>query len=158
MVIRNVAEADYKPIITVINDWWGGRQVADMLPKLFFTHFKDTSFAAEKDGEIIGFVIGFVSQFCPGEAYIHFVGIHPHYRGKGIGKQLYGKFFETVNRKGCKFVRCVTSPMNKTSIAYHTAMGFSMEESNIMKEGIPVHVDYDGRGQDRVLFIKRILE
>ncbi len=158
MLIRNVSESDYKSIITVLNDWWGGRQMTDMLPKLFFTHFKDTSFVAENDGNIIGFIVGFISQSYPGESYIHFVGIHPQYRGTGIGRQLYFTFFENVRHKGCKSVRCVTSPLNKASIAYHTAMGFVMENSNIIQENNPIHIDYDGYGQDRVLFIKRFAD
>ena len=41
---------------------------------LFFEHFTDTSFAAECDGRLAGFLAGFISQSRPGEAYIHFVG------------------------------------------------------------------------------------
>ncbi|WP_254068526.1 GNAT family N-acetyltransferase [Brevibacillus sp. 7WMA2] len=53
--------------------------MADMLPKLFFEHFTYTasfSFIAEKNGELLGFLIGFLSQTHRDEAYIHFVGIH----------------------------------------------------------------------------------
>ena len=37
--IRNAEPSDYPPIISVINEWWGGRNMADILPKLFFVHF-----------------------------------------------------------------------------------------------------------------------
>ncbi|MCR8987876.1 GNAT family N-acetyltransferase [Brevibacillus laterosporus] len=50
--------------------------MADVLPKLFFEHFTHISFIAEKNGELIGFLIGFLSQIHTDEAYIHFVGIH----------------------------------------------------------------------------------
>ena len=43
-ILRNVREDDYPQVIRVLNDWWGGRKVADMLPRLFFTHFSDTSY------------------------------------------------------------------------------------------------------------------
>ena len=49
-------------MIAVIDGWWGGRPMADMLPRLFFEHFTDTSFAAERDGRLTGFLVGFVSQ------------------------------------------------------------------------------------------------
>jgi len=75
--IRPVRSSDYRTVISVIDDWWGGRRMADMLPRLFFDHFTDTSFAAERDGQLAGFLIGFRSQSRPGEAYIHFVGITP---------------------------------------------------------------------------------
>jgi hypothetical protein len=73
VIIRHANESDYVSVIHVINDWWGGRQMADMLPKLFFQHFQTSSFIAEQDNEMIGFLVGFLSQTYPDEAYIHFV-------------------------------------------------------------------------------------
>jgi GNAT superfamily N-acetyltransferase len=75
--------------------------MADMLPKLFFQHFQDTSFVVEHDDQIVAFLVGFVSQTYPEQAYIHFVGVHPEYRKNGLAKQLYERFFETVKAKGC---------------------------------------------------------
>jgi hypothetical protein len=57
--IRQLATADYPLVISVIDQWWGGRQMADKLPRLFFEHFTDTSFAAEHDGRLAGFLAGF---------------------------------------------------------------------------------------------------
>lgn len=48
--IRNAEASDYLPIISVVNAWWDGRNMRDMLPKLFFVHFRQTSFVAEADG------------------------------------------------------------------------------------------------------------
>jgi ribosomal protein S18 acetylase RimI-like enzyme len=157
MNLRQVLESDYIPVITVIDDWWGGRHMADMLPKLFFQHFQDTSFIAEQDNEIVGFLIGFVSQTHPTESYIHFIGVHPEHRKDGIAKLLYQMFFDKVQDKGCKIVRCVTSPVNKTSIAFHTRMGFQIVKGTSEVDSVPVTVDYDGKGQDRVLFVKKLL-
>lgn len=157
MKIRSVESSDYYIILPLLNDWWGGRQMTDMLPKLFFDHFTDTSFIAEKDGQIIGFLIGFLSQSKSEEAYIHFVGVHPEYRKHRIGNQLYNEFFNTVKHKGGSMVRCVTSPVNKVSIAYHTKMGFEIEEGDSIIDGFTVHTNYDGPNQDRVLFKKYLL-
>ena len=141
MTVRLVKGSDYYIISPLINDWWNGRQMSDLLPKLFFDHFKNTSFIVEEEGEIIGFLIGFLSQSYSNEAYIHFVGIHPEYRGKGIGRQLYNQFFDVIKQSGRNIVRCVTSPVNKASIAYHTKMGFEIEQGN-------------KQNQDKVLFVK----
>lgn len=156
MEIRPVKGEDYYIISPLINEWWGGRDMADKLPKLFFDHFNNTSFIAEVDGQIVGFLIGFYSQTFLDEAYIHFVGIHPNYRQHGIGKCLYQAFFEMIKQQGRHIVRCVTSPINKVSIAYHTKMGFSIEKGNKEVDGVSVFADYDGPHQDRVLFMKRI--
>ncbi len=63
--IRNAEPSGYLPIISVINAWWGNRNMADMLPKLFFVHFRQTSFVAEHGDDIVGFLIGFASQTSP---------------------------------------------------------------------------------------------
>ncbi|MES1042395.1 MULTISPECIES: GNAT family N-acetyltransferase [Peribacillus] len=156
MEIRSVKGSDYYAISPLINEWWGGRQMSDRLPKLFFDHFTNTSFIAEKEGKIVGFLIGILSQSQSGEAYIHFVGVHPEYRKNDIGRHLYNQFFNVVNENGCNVVRCVTSPVNKSSIAYHCKMGFEMEEGDKIIDGVSVHSDYDGLNQDRVLFVKQL--
>src|ERR1700748_2883219 len=82
VTLRPLRPSDHATVITVIDDWWGGRQMAGMLPRLFFEHFTDTCFAAERDGELAGFLVGFLSQSRPAEAYIHFVGVHPGAQGR----------------------------------------------------------------------------
>ena len=154
--IRHLEPSDYPTIISVINEWWGGRNMADMLPKLFFAHFRQTSFVAEYDGKIVGFLVGFVSQTFHNEAYIHFAGVHPEFRKKGLGCALYVQFFEAVKGHGCSVARCITAPVNKGSVSFHLRMGFSMEPSEKITEGIPVTENYDGRGEDRVLFYKKL--
>ena len=153
-VIRHADADDYRVIIAAVDEWWGGRRMAQMLPKLFFVHFCPTSFVAEQDGLIIGFVVALVSQSYPDEGYIHFVGVHPNFREGGLGHQLYKRVFEALIRNGCRVVRCVTSPVNKNSIAFHLHLGFQPEISEKVVEGIPVFEDYDGPGEDRVLFSK----
>ena len=97
--IRQLAAADYPFVISVLDQWWGGRQMADKLPRLFFEHFADTSFAAERDGQLAGFLVGFISQSRSGEAYIHFVGVDPAERGSGLGRLLYQAFFQAAEAR-----------------------------------------------------------
>lgn len=156
MEIRNVKSSDYYVISPLINEWWGGRLMSDMLPKVFFNHFNHTSFIAEKDGQIIGFLIGFLSQSDKDSAYIHFVGVSPEQRKTKIGKHLYNEFFKVVKNNNRNVVRAVTSPVNKVSIAYHTKMGFDIENGDKEVDGVSVFSDYDGPDQDRVLFVKRV--
>jgi GNAT superfamily N-acetyltransferase len=154
--IRPIRPSDYRPVTSVIDDWWGGRHMADMLPRLFFEHFTDTSFAAERDGELAGFLVGFISQSRPGEAYIHFVGIHPDERGRGLGRQLYERFFAVARARGCDVVRAVTSPVNRGSVGFHRRMGFDVEPGDMEAGGVPAAAGYDGDGRDRVRFVKRL--
>ena len=146
VTVRHAKASDYGRVIGRINVWWGGRDMAPMLPKLFFIHFDGTSFVAEDaDGELLGFVCGFLSQTSADEAYIHFVGVDPSQRGAGLGRELYERFFAAVAPR--TIVRAVTSPVNERSVAFHLALGFEVER---------VDEDYDGRGEARVLLRKRL--
>ena len=149
ITVRHAKPSDYGRVIGRINVWWGGRDMAPMLPKLFFIHFEGTSFVAEDaDGELLGFVCGFLSQTEDDEAYIHFVGITPEDRGEGLGRTLYERFFEEARANGRTVVRCVTSPLNRGSLAFHQALGFEVER---------IAEDYDGPGEDRALLVKQLI-
>ena len=152
--IRPLRPSDHAPVIAVIDEWWGGRPMAEMLPRLFFDHFTDTSFAADRDDALAGFLVGFVSPARLGEAYIHFVGVDPGERSHGLGRRLYGTFFDAVRARGCTRVRAVTSPVNTGSVAFHHRMGFRIVPGDAQVGGIPVTTGYDGPGQDRVRFVR----
>ena len=119
----------------------------DMLPRLFFVHFRETSFVAEQGGELVGFLCGFLSQTYPEEAYCHFVGVHPAQRGTGLARELYERLFAVARARGRTLVRCVTSPVNEGSLAFHARLGFEVEKEVD---------DYDGAGEPRVLLMKRL--
>ncbi|MDH5548110.1 MAG: GNAT family N-acetyltransferase [Gammaproteobacteria bacterium] len=152
--IRNLKADDHPPVISQIPLWWGGRDLSQLLPKLFFIHFQQTSFVVEEQGELIAFLVGFLSQTFPDQAYIHFVGVHPDYRGRGIARDLYSRFFETVKQYDRKEVHCLTSLVNKDSIAFHQRLGFEFMPAPQQSNGIPYVANYDGKGGDRVLFVK----
>lgn len=53
-ILRHVEVKDYVPLIQIIDQWWGGRPMANLLPRLFFEHFQPTSFVLEKHAELQG--------------------------------------------------------------------------------------------------------
>lgn len=157
MRIRELTEEDFLPINSVVNDWWGGRQMSGMLQRLFYQHFNQTSFVLESNGEMVGFLVGFYSQSRENEAYIHFVGVHPDYRKAGVGRQLYEHFFcKILENNEYMIVNCITSPVNKKSIDFHTKMGFEIQSSPDKVDGVYVHKNYNGIGNDDVVFVKKI--
>jgi ribosomal protein S18 acetylase RimI-like enzyme len=101
-------------------------------------------------------VIAFVSQTDPNEAYIHFVGVHPGYRAAGVGRLLYEQVIATAVERGCTRLRCVTAPTNTRFIAFHQRTGFAMVPSATQQGELFVHRDYDGPGEDRVVFVKTL--
>jgi ribosomal protein S18 acetylase RimI-like enzyme len=118
-----------------------------LLPRLFFQHFGPTSFVIEADDSPIGFLAGFISQTDPSLGYVHFIGVDPANRRAGLGRRLYERFFATVAGRRVTRVHAITSPRNERSIAFHRSMGFAV---------IGMYADYDGPGDDRVVFERRL--
>jgi ribosomal protein S18 acetylase RimI-like enzyme len=146
--LRIATAADYDPIIAVVDDWWG-RPIGHALPRVFLDHFHATSTIAESDDGMAGFLIGFLSPSEPEVAYIHFVGVHPRLRGKGLARTLYQRFFAVAAANDRRRVSAITAPQNTGSIAFHTAMGFTVS---------PPIPDYDGQGSAKVLFQRGLPE
>lgn len=150
--IQPLSPRHFDEIAGSVDRWWG-RPVADLLHRFMFRHFCDTSFVVHVDGRPVAFLLGFVSPAHPDEAYVHMLGVDPAHRGQQWGRRLYEAFFSLVHQRGVVRVRAVTSPINRASIAFHQAVGFTLEPGDRMVDGIPVHTGHDGPGVDRVAFV-----
>ncbi len=51
--------------MAVMPDWWGGRDLRDLLPRIFFEHFRGTSFVVEHEDELVAFLVGFLCPTTP---------------------------------------------------------------------------------------------
>ena len=142
IVVRAARPADYDAIAAVADGWWG-RPIVGVIPRLFLDHFHTTSLVAEQDGELAGFLVGFLSPSQPGEAYIHFVGVAPQLRRTGLAGDLYTRFFALAEGRGRTVVSAVTSPVNTGSVAFHRRLGFTVAG--------PVP-DHDGPGHALMTF------
>ncbi len=147
MIIRPGLPSDYTFIKSVMNEWWGGRQVDHLQHELFFNHFIDTVFVAELDNKIIGFVNGFYSQTDPQSAYIHFVGISPDSRGIGLGRKLYLQFFDKCLADGKNKVYSCTREINSGSIEFHKKLGFSFKNDGKGKVHFEKYLNGDCIGE-----------
>jgi len=153
--LRRPTEADHPILVAQVDDWWGGRRLHQIFPRLWLQHFTGTSWVAEDDeGRLIGFLVGFISPDRPGEAYIHMVATSPNKRGAGLGRTLYERFFEDARAKGAHRVTAITWPGNRTSVAFHRAMGFTPADGPGTQNlyGTPAYPDYDAEGDDRAVF------
>jgi GNAT superfamily N-acetyltransferase len=162
--LRQAREEDYHAIAAGLQTWWtqpgmgeaGARERAALVPRLWLQHFAGTSLVAEHDGRLVGFLIGFLSQDRPDEGYIHFVGVAPDARRTSVGRTLYQRFFETCQRASRTRVRCITSPQNMLSIAFHMAMSFEVEPGTEGTGLVLAKADYDGPGVHRVAFVRAL--
>jgi ribosomal protein S18 acetylase RimI-like enzyme len=152
---RPVAD-DHARIVRVMDDWWGGRSMRAMLPRLWLEHFTATSWIAERpDGRLAGFLVGFIGPDDPTTAYCHMIAADPNLRRAGIGRTLYERFFADARAAGATRVTAVTWPGNRISIAFHRAVGFTIDDGpgTTLVYGTPAHVDHDGPDEDRVVFL-----
>jgi len=143
--LRTATPADHARILAVMPAWWGGRDLRALVPSLFLEHFAGTSLVAEADdGEFAGFLIGFVSQDHPDEAYVHMIGVDPARRSDGLGRRLHDAFADRVRGLGVRRIRCVTSTVNTASVAFHTSIGFVVTGTGVPVEARGLEADADG--------------
>jgi predicted GNAT superfamily acetyltransferase len=142
VVIEPVRYGDLAEILRNFERFWGDRDVLRPLHHpMFFVEFADTTFVARREnGEIVGYLVGFIAS--QGNGYIHLVAVRDDARGKEIGRELYETFFKAARVRGATAVKAITSPGNESSVAFHRHMGFT----NIVKVD-----DYGGSGQVRVV-------
>jgi ribosomal protein S18 acetylase RimI-like enzyme len=152
VVLRTARPDDHARILEVMPGWWGGRDLRALVPSLFLEHFAGTSLVAEDGDELAGFLVGFVSQDHPDEAYVHMIGVDPARRGEGLGRRLHDAFADVVRERGVRRVRCVTSTVNTESVAFHTSIGFV-----VTGEDVPVAVrGLEGDAAGHVLMCRDI--
>ncbi len=157
---RRPTEADYVPIVRVVDDWWDGRSMAVLLPRLWLQHFTGTSWIAETvdDARLAGFLIGFMSPDQPAVAYCHMIATNPNLRHRGIGGELYERFFADARAAGRTRAVAVTWPGNRASLAFHEALGFRLEMGPGTQNlyGTPAYPAYDHDREDRAVLVRAI--
>ena len=159
IVFRRPTEADYPGMVRVIDDWWGGRRMDILLPRLWLQHFTGTSWLAETaDGHLAGFLVGFHSPDHAEVAYCGLISTNPNLRHRGVGRALYERFFDDARRAGRRQVRAITWPGNRASIAFHRALGFDVEAGPGSQNlyGTPAQAGYDFDREDRTILVRAV--
>jgi GNAT superfamily N-acetyltransferase len=160
---RPLRESDHLPVLAAVGEWWGTPQAPELgllLPRLFFQHFTVLSEVVEVVDEggnprLAAFLIAFQSATQPDRVYIHFVGVDPQWRGRGIAAGLYERLFSAARALGCTRVDAITSPANRGSQAFHAALGFTAH-GDAQIEGVTAYADYDGPGHARVALTRTL--
>jgi len=143
--IRGIRKSDYDYIVSVLDRWWGGPSGERAHPVYFYELGLD-ALIAEEDGDVVGFLLGFVTPAEPPVGYIHLVGIHPDYRRRGVGQALYERFTERCRAAGAHGLKAITTVGNEGSLRFHEALGFEVREV----------ADYAGRNRARMVFERKL--
>jgi len=143
MQTRKITKADFDQIVEVIDRWWGG-PISTFAHPIFFYELGDNALVVEKDGRLIGFLLGFVVFKTPKTGYVHLVGIHPDFRRQGVARLLYENFTDPCRGLCGIRMKAITTAGYEGSIRFHEAMGWSAEEVE----------DYAGPSRKRIVFTK----
>lgn len=156
---RRPTPTDHRFLVGVVDEWWGGRRLHQLLPRLWLEHFAGTSWVIEDDqARILAFLVGFVSPDHPDQAYVHMVATSPNHRRSGLGRALYERFFEDVRARGVRRVTALSWPGSRVSVGFHRALGFQIDDGPGTQRlyGTPAYPDHDAEGEDRVVFSREI--
>ena len=154
LAFRRPVEADHARLVLVVDDWWGGRRLHHLLPRLWLQHFTGTSWVVEtRDGALAGFLVGFISPDHPEIGYIHMAAANPNLRRRGIGRRLYAHFIDDVRARGGREVRAITWAGNRVSRGFHAARGFRPDDGPGTRPayGVAAYPDYEGDDQEIVV-------
>jgi ribosomal protein S18 acetylase RimI-like enzyme len=157
MNVRQMTKSDFDRIVEVIDHWWGG-PIGTFAHPIFFYELGVHALVIEQGTDMIGFLFGFIVPRIDPRApptsdsertgYIHLVGIHPDYRRRGVGRQLYDRFVSECRSAPCDKMKAITTPGNEGSIRFHVALGWNMQDVE----------DYAGPGRRRIVFTKPLAD
>jgi GNAT superfamily N-acetyltransferase len=88
--------------------------------------------------------------------YVHYAGVHPDHRGKGLGREMYARFAQMAREHERPVVFAETGAWNTKSIAFHERVGFVLQPGDRPADGVPVHRDTSGHGFDYVEMLWRL--
>jgi GNAT superfamily N-acetyltransferase len=144
MQTRPLTKPDYDQIVSVLDSWWGGPSPVPAHP-IFFYELGRLARVVEDEGQLVGFLFGFISPDEP-VGYVHLVGIHPEYRRRGVGGMLYSAFEADCRKARCRELKAITTSGNEASMRFHEAQGWTRTAVD----------DYAGPGRHRVVLRKAL--
>jgi len=112
---------------------------------LYLNLSPETFLVAEKEGELIGYVVGVVKKW--GEGHVISLAVHPKYRRKGVATALMRELLKRFAEKGAKAARLEVRVSNEAAIKLY-------EKLNFRKVGVVKN--YYPDGEDAYLMVANL--
>lgn len=155
--IERFTKRDFDVAWAHFERFWPGRaEVRSLLHPVYLTQFGETAYAIHHEGELVAYLLGFITPSGPPEGYIHMVAVREDHQGRGLARRLYEHFEAEARRRGAVALRGITTPGNAGSIAFHRRLGFEAQQGGMQVGDVSVVPDYAGPGQHRVVLVKRL--
>lgn len=114
--------------------------------------FSETSIVAEREGETVGFISGFIHPDTPNTLFIWQVAVNESERGKGLATKM---LFQLLNRESANDVEYVEATVSPSNIpSQHLFMGLAKKlDTECVMSKYFLSIDFPRTGhEDEVLY------
>lgn len=158
--IRKANEKEFLKVHKFVSHCKPLEDYPEHLYKIILRYFGETCFVAEENNNLIGFVMGFTSQFYENTYFLWQIGVKLSMRGKGMGKMLLQEVEREVKKLRCERIELTIDPENRPSLKLFEKMGYkniSSNEGEIVKVNGKIAVkDYYCPGRHFILYEKKL--
>jgi phosphoribosylamine--glycine ligase len=126
--------------------------------RILLRHFGSCSFVAEREGRVLGFVLGLASHRRPGTYFLWQIGVAPDQQGTGLGRRLLRHVEAELSRLGLHRVDVTIDPMNDPSRRLFEAAGYQNasagEGATVVVNGQLAAADFYRQGRHFLVYEK----
>jgi phosphoribosylamine--glycine ligase len=128
--------------------------------RILLRHFGSCSFVAERDGRVLGFVLGLVSHRHAGTYFLWQIGVAPDQQGTGLGRRLLRYVESELVRMGLERVDVTIDPLNDPSRKLFEAAGYgnasAREGATVVVNGQLAAADFYRTGRHFLVYEKTL--
>jgi diaminobutyrate acetyltransferase len=115
VVIRRAREEEFLDVYRFISSCGVLETYGEHFFRIVIRYFGSTSYLAERDGAIIGYMWGFLTQEDPETFFLWQIGVDPATRGEGIGGLILERAEADLAARGCRRIELTIDPANHPS-------------------------------------------
>jgi ribosomal protein S18 acetylase RimI-like enzyme len=141
--IRPLDELDIEGIVR-IDERIGGQYRPDFWEQRVTYYLRrdpESSRVAEVDGRVVGFMLGDVRAGEFGidrpSGWIERFGIHPDFRGRDLGKQMFEAIVQHFRAEGATTVRTLADAKETSVVGFLKALGFAPSPLQALEISLP---------------------
>ncbi len=98
----------------------------------FYSNDPESSFVAEINGEIVGFILSYIVNKSPKKyGYLVWMCVDPKYESKGIASKLFDEFKNYMLENDVKMLLVDTEAENKKALRFFMKKGFAQPNEQI---------------------------
>jgi len=128
--------------------------------RILLRHFGTCTFVAEREGRILGFVMGLASHRRPGTYFLWQIGVAPDQQGTGLGKRLLRHIEAELVELGLERIDVTIDPLNDPSRRLFEAAGYNnasgAEGATVVVNGQLAAADFYRSGRHFMVYEKTL--